>query len=91
MPATRRLVSAVEQREKMAPQRGPPRRGKPLHISIRWLTLRCKDRDCIRGHGFVHSDKNAAVNIMSIYAALADEEKKERPLQFLPKRGSRYS
>ena len=47
-------------------------------------------QDGIRGHGFVHRDKNAAVNIMSIYEALADEEQKERPLQFRPERGSRY-
>ena len=53
--------------------------------------LRCEDRDGNRGHGFVHRDKNAAVNIMSIYEALADEEKKERPIQFRPVRGSRYS
>jgi hypothetical protein len=53
--------------------------------------LRCKDRGGTRGHGFVHRDKNAAVNIMSIYEALADETKKERPLQFRPERGSRYS
>ena len=53
--------------------------------------LRCKDQDGIRGHGFVHRDKNAAVNIMSIYEALADEDRKERPLQFRPERGSRYS
>ena len=37
----------------------------------------------------MHRDKNAAVNIMSIYEALAD--KKERPIQFRPVRGSRYS
>lgn len=49
--------------------------------------LRCEDRDGNRGHGFVHRDKNAAVNIMSIYEALADEEKKERPIQFRPVRG----
>ena len=42
--------------------------------------LRCKDRDGNRGHGFAHRDKNAAVNIVSIYEALADEEKKERPI-----------
>jgi hypothetical protein len=53
--------------------------------------LRCEDQDGIRGHGFVHRDKNAAVNIMSIYEALADEDRKERPLQFCPERGSRYS
>jgi len=53
--------------------------------------LRCKDLDDTRGHGFIHRDKNAAVNIMSIYEALADEDKKERPIQFCPVRGSRYS
>ena len=31
------------------------------------------------------------LNIMSIYEALADEEKKERPIQFRPLRSSRYS
>ena len=31
------------------------------------------------------------LNIMSIYEALADEEKKERPIQFRPWRSSRYS
>ena len=51
----------------------------------------CKDLDGTRGHGFIHRDKNAAVNIMSIYEALADEDKKERPIQFRPVRGSRYS
>ena len=40
----------------------------------------------------MHRDKNAAVdNIMSIYEALADEEKKERRIQFRPARGNRYS
>ena len=53
--------------------------------------LRCEDQDGIQGHGFVHRDKNAAVNIMSIYEALADEDRKERPLQFRPERGDRYS
>jgi len=53
--------------------------------------LRCKDRDDgTRGHGFIHRDKNAAVNNMSIYESLADETKRERPLQFRPQRGSRY-
>ena len=32
-----------------------------------------------------------AVNIMSIYGALADEEKNERTIQFCPVRCSRYS
>ena len=36
--------------------------------------LRCKDRDGNRGHGFMHRDKNAAVNIMSIYEALAEKK-----------------
>ena len=35
--------------------------------------------------------RNAAVNIMSIFEGLGDEEKKERPIQFPPVRGSRYS
>ena len=50
--------------------------------------LRCKDDDNAKGCGFVHRDKNAAVNIMSIYEALADM--KERPIQFRPVRGTRY-
>ena len=37
----------------------------------------------------MHRDKNAAVtHIMSICEALADEEKKERPIQFPPVRSS---
>ena len=69
---------------------------KQGHISEEKATmihgvLRCKDQDGILGHGFVHRDKNAAVNIMNIYDALADEERRERPIQFRPVRGSRYS
>jgi hypothetical protein len=45
--------------------------------------LRCRE------HGFVHRDKNAAVNIMTIYEALAKKE--ERPAHFRPMRGSRFT
>ena len=53
--------------------------------------LKCNNRDGNRGHGFVHRDKNGAVNIMSSYEAFANEEKNERPIQFRPVRGNRYS
>ena len=45
--------------------------------------LRCRE------HGFVHRDKNAAVNIMTIYEALAKKE--ERPAHFRPMRDSRFT
>ena len=45
--------------------------------------LRCPD------HGFVHRDKNAAINIMRIYEALARGE--ERPEALRPLRGSRFT
>jgi transposase len=45
--------------------------------------MRCHD------HGYFHRDKNAAVNIMDIYENLVSA--KERPVQFRPVRGSRFT
>lgn len=53
--------------------------------------LRCVDklRKHERGSVFLHRDKNAAINIMRIYKALACGE--ERPPELRPDRGSRFS
>jgi len=45
--------------------------------------MRCHD------HAYFHRDKNAAVNIMDIYENLVSA--KERPVQFRPVRGSRFT